>query len=318
MGYPYEDLYPMDFERLVVECCRQIFGIGVQAFSPGKDGGRDAWFHGVAERFPSTASPWRGTTIIQAKLTMGMKDHFIDSDFSGAAKSSVLSIEIPRIQEMVRTNGVTNYLLVSNRRLGGVTAPKIIERISKDTGIPSESIYLAGIEDLDSWLHRYPTVIDLSRVDPFDGPLRVSSFELSDVIIAISDALGSPQIKMNAPVVDRVSFSEKNELNKMSPEFANELLERYLWQTNEIEKFLASPGNVEHLKRYEAAVEDFQLKIIAKRSEFDSFDDLFIYLTQVLVKQDGVLKARRSLLYAMIFYMYWHCDIGKTPNADPK
>lgn len=39
MGYPWEDLDDAQFERVVVEIARELFGIGVQSFAAGRDGG---------------------------------------------------------------------------------------------------------------------------------------------------------------------------------------------------------------------------------------------------------------------------------------
>jgi hypothetical protein len=38
-----------------------------------------------------------------------------------------------------------------------------------------------------------------------------------------------------------------------------------------------------------------------------------------LVKRDLVLRGheRRRLVRVMLFYMYWHCDIGEEPGKEP-
>ncbi len=67
---------------------------------------------------------------------------------------------------------------------------------------------------------------------------------------------------------------------------------------------------------YEGAVDEFQIKIIAKRRDYQSFDDVFNYLVDFLAKRDAVLARNRRLLRAMVFYMYWHCDIGESVDAE--
>ena len=91
VGYLFEDVDDSQFERFVVEGARKLFGPGVQPFAAGPDGGRDARFQGTAERFPSTAGPWTGTTIFQAKHTSGINGHYSDADFSSDAETSVIS-----------------------------------------------------------------------------------------------------------------------------------------------------------------------------------------------------------------------------------
>jgi hypothetical protein len=313
MSYPFEDLDDAQFERLVVQCARKLFGPGVQAFSTGPDGGRDAVFEGTAEQFPSKAGPWTGITVIQAKHTLGTNQHFSDKDFGGAAASSVISKELPRIRKPVENGELTNYLLFSNRRLGGVFGPQLTARIAEEWGIPRDQVHLIGTERLSDLVAEYPEVLTLAKIDPVDGPLLVSSADLAELILAIAEELGPPQAF--AQPVDRIPYEEKNVINSMSPEFAKALERRYLARTKQIESFLADPGNSEHLERYEAAVEDFQLKIIAKRKDHQTFDEVFNHLVEVLVKRDGVLAREPSLVRAVLFFMYWHCDIGISAYA---
>lgn len=313
MPYPFEDLDPTQFERLVVQCSRKLFGPAVQAFATGPDGGRDALFQGTAENFPSKADPWRGTTVIQAKHTLGTNQHFSEKAFGGMAATSVISAELPRIKKLVEGGELTNYFLVSNRRLGGKIGPQLTARISDECGIPREQVHLAGTERLSDLIAEYPEVLTLAKIDPVDGPLLVSSADLAELILAISEELGPPQAF--AQPVNRTPYEEKNEINSMTPEFAKQLERRYLGRTKQIETFLADPANVEPLERYEAAVEDFQLKIIAKRRNHQTFDEVFNHLVEVLVKRDGVLAREPSLVRAVLFFMYWHCDIGVSADA---
>ena len=120
MGYPFEDIGGTQFESVVLQCMKKLFGAGVQGFSAGRDGGRDARFVGTADRFPSAASPWTGTTIGQANHTIETNAHYSDPGFSGSAKSSVLSKEIVRIKNLVKAGELDNYILFSNRRLGAL------------------------------------------------------------------------------------------------------------------------------------------------------------------------------------------------------
>jgi hypothetical protein len=316
MSYPYEDLEDGQFETLVVCCARKLFGLGVQSFAAGPDGGRDARFHGVAERYPSAAGPWTGLTIIQAKHTISLNSHFGESGFSGRIESSVLTEEIKRIKKLVQGDGVENYLLFSNRRLGGIADEAIIDRIVEETGMRKSSVALAGIEYLDLMLHEYTDILRLAKIDPLDQVLAVSSYEIAEVILAISEQLHTELTEIDAPIVERVSFDEKNNINNMSDSFARYLKKKYLVYTSQIEEFLAHPANKIALRYYEGAVEEFQLKIIAKRHKFQSFDNLFNHLVDLLVGRDGTLRSNKALLRAMIFYMYWHCDIGESANVD--
>lgn len=316
MAFQYEDLDDSQFERLIVECARKLFGTGVQEFAAGPDGGRDARFEGTAEMFPSSNAPWEGITVFQAKHTIAINAHYADKDFSGDSASAVLTQEIPRIKKLVDEKEVDNYFLASNRRLGGVSAPRIKKRIAEETGLPSPRIYLVGIEYLDNMLHRHRDLLNLARIDPIDGPLVVSSFDLAEVMLAIAEQLQAPLPEFDAAVVDRVSYDEKNDLNGMTPKFSQHLMRKYLVYADEIEDFLARPENALSLEYYRASVDEFQEKIIANRKDYQSFDKVFNHLADLLRSRNGILASNAKLLKAVLFYMYWNCDIGEVVDAD--
>lgn len=296
---------------------RTLFGSGVQSFAAGADGGRDARFQGTAERFPSAASPWIGLTVGQAKHTAAINAHFSEPAFGSDAKSSILSQEIERLKKLKEAGELDHYILFSNRRLGGVVGPKLEARVANEVGLEKQDVQFVGLERLDALVREHPELLALARIDPVDAPLLPTSQDLAEVILAIADEL---EDTADARPTKRVPYDEKNAVNQMSPEFADELSRRYLGYTQTIEEFLATPENSEVLRRYEATVEDFQLKIIAKRASYQSFDDVFNYLVDTLVKRDAVLAAqgRPRLVRVMLFYMYWHCDIGKEPDAVSK
>jgi hypothetical protein len=147
MKYAYENLGDEQFEMLIILLCQKLLGIGVQGFSKGRDGGRDAKFVGVAEVHPSKACPWSGTTIVQARHTNGYNKSFSETDFYNpkADTASVLSEEIPRIKQLRDGKELDNYMLFANRRLAGNAESAIVAHISDKTGVPKSSIYLCGL-----------------------------------------------------------------------------------------------------------------------------------------------------------------------------
>ncbi|MEI9988122.1 MAG: ABC-three component system protein [Aliidongia sp.] len=122
------------------------------------------------------------------------------------------------------------------------------------------------------------------------------------------------------PPGERTSYEDKNKLNSMTPEYAKEQRKRFLKDTAQIRTFLAAPENMEILKAYEAAVEEFQLKIIAKRKEYQNFDSVMNYLMDLLVARHPSLRQtkHKRLARALLFYMYWNCDIGEVADAETK
>lgn len=318
MGYAFEDLDDGQFERIVVQAMRKLFGAGVQGFATGPDGGRDARFQGTASRFPSEAAQWSGITVGQAKHTAALNAHFSEPSFGSEAKDSILSLEIERLKKLKAAGELDFYILFSNRRLGGVTGPLLEARVAAQVGLPRSNVHFVGVERLNDLLVEFPDILKLAGISFVDGPLLPTSQDLAEVVLAIADELEPAKVEP-APV-PRVSYAEKNALNSMSDDFAAELSRRYLGYTQRIEDFLAAPQNEEIRRRYEATVEDFQLKIIAKRGNHQTFDEVFNHLVEMLVKRDPVLsgRGRVRLVRVMLFYMYWHCDIGKDPGAIPE
>jgi len=187
MKYAYEGLGPEQFEILIVLLCQRLLGISVQGFAKGPDGGRDAKFVGTAERHPSMADPWSGTTIIQAKHTNGYNRSFSEADFfSPPAVNTVLGKEIPRIKKLRAAKQLDHYMLFANRRLAGNAQTDIVAHIAGECAIPVPSIYLCGVEQLELWLKTFSDVAKVANLDPVDSPLIVSPDELAEVVQALA------------------------------------------------------------------------------------------------------------------------------------
>ncbi len=319
MKYAYEDLSDGQFETLVVLLCQRLLGISVQGFAEGPDGGRDAKFVGTAELHPSKAEPWTGTTIIQAKHTNGYNRSFSESDFfSTSTEKTVLGQEIPRIKGLRTKKQLDHYMLFANRRLAGNAEDKIRSHIAKECGIPEASIYLCGIEQLELWLKTFSKVSRLADLDPVDSPLLVSPDDLAEVVQAVARQKDGLKAVLDDPPTPRVTYEQKNTLNKMSDEYAKAQRRKYLKETAQIRVFLAAPENSELLGMYESVADEFQLKIIAKRRAYQTFDEVMEYLVDLLFNRDPILRqhAHKRLTRAILFYMYWNCDIGEVGDVE--
>jgi hypothetical protein len=315
--FRYEDMSDDQFERLIVLLCQELLGISTQGFAKGPDGGRDAKFVGTAELHPSKVSPWTGTTIIQAKHTNGINKSFSEPDFfSKKSQETVLGKEIPRIRKLRAQGQMDHYMLFSNRRLAGNAESEIRKLISVECNIPEPSIYLCGLEQLELLLKRFPEVSQLADLDPVDSPLLVSPDDLSDVVQALAGWKNEVRGVVDDPPVPRLPYDQKNKINDMSDEYAKELRKRYLKDTAQIQAFLAAPENYELLQQYEAVVDEFQFKVIANRKDFQSFDKVMEYLKDLLFERDPVLRQHKRLTRAMLFYMYWNCDLGDVGDAE--
>ena len=318
MKYAYEDLSDTQFEDLILFLCQRLLGVSVQGFTKGPDGGRDAKFVGTAELHPSKAVPWVGTTIIQAKHTNGYNRSFFETDFfSTSAANTLIGKEIPRIKNLRAKKQVDHYMLFANRRLAGNAESEIRAYIAKECGIPETSIYLCGLEQLEIFLKTFPEVSKLANLDPVDSPLIVSPDDLAEIVQALARQKEGVSAVLDDPPTPRVTYEQKNTLNNMSEEYAKAQRRKYLKETAQIRTFLAAPENLELLRMYESVVDEFQLKIIAKRKDYQTFDEVMEYLVDLLFNRDPILRQRahKRLTRAVLFYMYWNCDIGKEDDV---
>lgn len=318
MKYAYEDLSSEQFEKLIILICQKLLGISVQGFTAGADGGRDAKFVGTAELHPSKAAPWTGTVIIQAKHTNGYNKSFSEADFhSNTSKSTTIAKEIPRIINLRNRNNLDHYMIFANRRLTGNTESDIRTYISVKCNIPESSLYLCGLEQMEMFLKHFPDIPMLADLDPVDSPLILSPDDLAEIVEALARQRDVINDILDDPPTPRVPYEKKNELNNMSEQYAKEQRKRYLKDTAQIRTFLSAPENNELLQLYESVVDEFQLKIVAKRRDYQSFDDVMEYLIELLFNRDPVLRQikHKKLTRVMFFYMYWNCDIGETGDA---
>ncbi len=169
--------------------------------------------------------------------------------------------------------------------------------------MPASSIYLCGLEQLEIWLKRFPEVAREADLDPVDSPLIVSPDDLAALL--------------DDPPTGRVTYEQKNALNNTSAEYAKAQLQKYLKETTQIRVFLAAPENHEVLCMYKSAADEFDLKIIANRKDYQTFDKVMEYLVDLLFNRDPVLRqhGHKRLTRAVLFYMYWNCDIGEEGDA---
>ncbi len=312
MMYQYHDLHDSDFERLVVAICKEILGQGTQGFTKGADGGRDGKFCGTANHYPSQASPWTGTTIIQAKHTTGINKHFMESDFfSETSATCIISQECEKILKLTDIKDLDNYIIFSNRKLTPAAQLEIKKFISNKTKLNDNSIAILGIDDLDYWLSRYPYIVQLVNLTPLTRAPIIRPDELSEVIQHFAKTFNTQIKNQSFQPKDRTEFEDKNKLNNIGQEFVKELKRNYISYVLQVKDFLEDPQNEELQELYQESVEDFQLRfVIPRQQNLEVFDNIFNDLVELLICRDFILSKNRRLTRIMVFYMYWNCDIG--------
>lgn len=310
--YRYEALSPAEFEKLVLEICQELLGEGTRGFAEGPDGGRDARFDGIANGYPSFTAPWEGTTIIQAKHTTKVDASFSDTDFSG--KSGILAKEIPSIRKLVGDHKLDHYMLFANRRLGSITDDSIIERISQESGLSVSDIHICGIEELDQRLAKYREIAERFCLSMLAAPLPLTRDNLAEVIEGINKALPSSSALEDDPV-KRTSLKCKNILNGVPEEEIRPLRKLYLKDTTEIDRFLASPLNKDLLDKYIEATAELNERLPYLKNLHGSFMGAYYSINDILLG-DSSLRKNRRLTKSVLFYMYWHCDFGRSEADD--
>ncbi len=147
-----------DFEDLVVQLCHELLGRGTSQFASGRDGGRDAYFEGTAERYPSSPDPWSGKLVIQAKHTEKADASCSDTDFVRELLTGTREkkSEAAKIAALRREGKCDAYLLFTNRRLPALQADKLIGELRRKTGVPRVAIL--GRKTISSYLDEYPEI----------------------------------------------------------------------------------------------------------------------------------------------------------------
>ncbi len=165
------------FEDLGHQILRVVLGETVIAAAPGGDGGRDAFYQGVAsERFRAQFGD--GRFVVQFKHTSA-KD--------GSLSVSTIEPELPKLAKLGR-DGPFRYVLITNRTMSMPTERDVRSRLESTPGIVSVTV-------LDeTWIeHTIDSEPRLLRLVPrlygIGDLTQILSFGLEQQSLALFDAL---------------------------------------------------------------------------------------------------------------------------------
>lgn len=317
MDYRLENINDSDFERLVNTICQKILGNGVVVFSSGKDGGRDGKFTGSAQNYPSIIDYWTGKFIIQAKHTENYGASCADKEFE-----KIVDDEIVKIKKLKENGEIDNYLLFTNRKYSSIKGERLVNKIIKETGI--ENCAIIGKELINQYLNSYKDIVKQFRLDINHLQFDFSDEEIKDIILAFKSQL--PEIKEEIiEEVDKlkqdfilIDKKEKNKKNRLSEEYFNEhIVGESLMDFDKIENFLNNPLNEKFKDYYFDTAFELNQLIFLKRDEFDSFQEIFFLIYQLICHGSTPLKGSKRHVMAFLHYMYFECLIGKK-DADDK
>lgn len=307
--FPLHDLSDTEFERLVVLICRELMGIGITSFAPGRDGGKDAKFEGTATDFPSTTAPAKGKFIVQTKHTSSPVASCSDYDF----ETTLIDKEIPKIQRMFEEGSLTHYLIFTNRRKTGGAEDRIPERIKSATGV--EHVWLRGLEDIERELLLHPRIAKAAGLDKLRSPIQFVPEDVRDVILALHDHRKSLTSAFDSEhdFRDYPGLPAKNEINGLTAAYDAYIKESSMPFFPEIEKFLKNPRNESLKEQYHTVANELQGQLIVHRDRFVTFDEVLETLYNLSHERCPEIQSApaRRLVKIVIHYMYVNCEIGR-------
>lgn len=311
--YDFDQLSEDAFEALVIDLCNDLLGIGVQSFTKGPDGGKDGFFTGTAQAYPSKIEPWKGDFIIQAKHTTDISASCADNDFF-SNQTSVINKEIKRLNER-RTNNGQNfdcYLIFTNRKLPGAAHTDIKKHLQNELGIQNADVH--GIGYLTRLVEQKPELVKKYGLFKNLLPDQFYEKDIRDVIVLFSkntDWMGTMPLKDENPM-DFTDKERKNALNKVSDYYFSEINSHSLKYFKLIDSFLKDPRNSSYLLKYENTVSDIR-GYIQKNIANYSFMDLLELIAGNIVGEDPATDIHRvrKLCRVFVHYMYYNCDIGR-------
>lgn len=310
--YCIDRLSEEDFEKLVVDLCKYWFGEGVHSFAKGKDAGRDCYFVGKANCFPSVSAPWSGNIIIQAKHTADLYASCSDKSFF-RNKSSILNTELEKIKARIKGGEVVDgYLMVTNRKLTGGVHPEIKKHIESTLSLTQADIM--GIDDIQRHISFHPELIKKYDLLSNLMPDRFFEKDIRNVILLFSE---NQDWKKNVVPVGNddlvyIDKIQKNRLNGVDEVYFSSIKDHSLKFFDSIETFLKDPRNSDLLDMYENTVSDLRGYILKNLGQH-SFTQILEFIIEYIVGEPAVsdIFRKRSLVRIFVHYMYWNCDIGR-------
>ena len=155
--YNLNALGPEEFERMCQSLVQEVIGPGAKIYGIGRDGARDATFHGSA-CYPSTQERWDGDWIFQVKF------HDVEQIGPGNARVQLikdLDAELSAITEKYQ-NACDNYILMTNVSLTPVyqrgTKDKIDLEVVPRYTQSLEHIHVWGAEEICRFLDAHPGI----------------------------------------------------------------------------------------------------------------------------------------------------------------
>ena len=287
ISYDFNHISEDDFERLVIDICNNLLGIGVH--------------------------PWSGKFIIQAKHTTATGASCTDNAFF-SNQTSVINHEIERLVQMRAEKGQSFdcYLLFTNRKLSGGAHTALRRHLQK--GLDIQNADICGLEDMIRYVEKNPELTRKYNIIRYILPDQFYESDIRDIIVLFSNNTSWTDIK---PIKDATPFEfadkeRKNALNNIDETYFNDIKNHSLKFFVTIEDFLQDPRNTKFLVKYLNTTSDLR-GYIQKHSDKYSFKEILETIIDTITGADtsAEIFRARALVRVFVHYMYWNCDIGR-------
>ena len=106
-------------------------------------------------------------------------------------------------------------------------------------------------------------------------------------------------------------MDKKNELNKLSKNYFEDVIKKSLEDFDKIRQFLSDSINQDIEEIYADAASELNAKIALKREQFYEFEQVLETCYDNMVRDNAdILKGKKKLVRTLLHYMYCNCDIG--------
>lgn len=115
--------------------------------------------------------------------------------------------------------------------------------------------------------------------------------------------------------LERFDYTEKehkNEINSLSEEYFEYILNKHLMYFHKIDLFLKDSKNKDLLEKYLNIAKTINFRIATIRANYTTFDEILgVIFHEVMETKESYLVGKENLCITYINYMYWNCDIGR-------
>lgn len=153
-------------------------------------------------------------------------------------------------------------------------------------------------------------IITNINTNPF--PIRFNDSDIKELIGILSMEVDNICNEIaNSDEFSYPGMDRKNELNNLSQkyfEFINSTSLNYFLR---IETFLKNNINESQRRQYNQIAFELKSLILCHRNKFEKFEEVFASIySYITTTQNEKLKFDPQLIWVLLHYMYYNCDIG--------